>query len=468
MDGNGRWGLAKGLSRLDGHTKGAEVARDIMLECINSNVAYATFYTLSLQNWKRDRKEIEHIFRLATDFFESCRDLFLQKNARFQFVGNLQHLPEGTQRRVLALQEETKAATGTVVSTCISYGGREEIINVFRSIKEPLTTHTVSSISELFPLPDVDLVIRTSGEYRISNFLLWQSAYAEYYFTNTMWPDFTVQELQRALADYTTRHRRFGSTGPIPDSKSKQESLQQNVEYIRELFLEYSKESQDLSTLYTSLVEQGYTLSVLGTVQDPARGNIANYSKASEGATRLLLMIDDAIDSMALQHQTKFLARLSEDFSLESIDLLLGKHEMNARFYNDTTPEERALIEQLYTCDLLHRTSDQPQTKHVYRVLAFYYFTKVWSNQIIHPDEIFPYCIIVSFIDDCLDEGQDVPEMRYITDDTLRIVSGMIHDSGHCKRLQLLGASFVLRRSDPLIPVLNSIGECVKYISEGY
>jgi len=166
MDGNGRWGIAKGLSRLEGHTKGAEVARDIMLECIESNIAYATFYTLSLQNWKRDRKEIEHIFRLATDFFESCRELFLEKNARFQFVGNLHHLPEGTQQRILTLQEETKAATGTVISTCVSYGGREEILDVFRSIKEPLTSHTLSSISALFPLPDVDLVIQLQGDQR--------------------------------------------------------------------------------------------------------------------------------------------------------------------------------------------------------------------------------------------------------------------------------------------------------------
>jgi undecaprenyl diphosphate synthase len=466
MDGNGRWGLTKGLSRLDGHTKGAEVARDIMLECIESKVAYATFYTLSLQNWKRDRKEIEHIFRLATDFFESCREVFLEKNARFQFVGNLHHLPEGTQQRVLALQEETKAATGTVISTCVSYGGREEILDVFRSIQEPLSTHTVSSISALFPLPDVDLVIRTSGEYRISNFLLWQSAHAEYYFTTTLWPDFTAQELQKALAEYNGRNRRFGAAGALVEKTS--ESFQYNVDYVKELFLEYAKESSNISELYNGLVEQGHSLSVIGKVQDPARGNIANYSKASEGATRLMLLIDDAIDSLPSQHQLRFLTALSTDFTLETIDLLLGKTDMNARFYNDTTPEERTLFEQMYTCDFLQRTANDPHTKHVYRVLAFYYFIKIWLKDILHPDEIFPYCIIVSFIDDCLDEGDDEPNLHYITEDTKRIIAGVLQDSDYCKRLQFLGTSFLLRRSDSTIPVLGSIGECFKYISEGY
>ena len=210
IDGNGRWATAKGLSRLEGHKQGEQTVEMMIDVCIRNKIEYATFYTLSLQNWSRPEKELQCIIELIKLFIIRIRSLLISSNSKFLCIGNLHHMPADLQILIRALQEDSAHATGTVISLCISYGGREEILDLMKTIPS-LSTATIHDISAQLPLPDVDLVIRTSGEYRISNFLLWQSAYAEYYFTNTLWPDFTETEFLQAIEEFKGRDRRFGS-----------------------------------------------------------------------------------------------------------------------------------------------------------------------------------------------------------------------------------------------------------------
>ena len=210
-DGNGRWATSRGLDRINGHIRGREVADDIMKACAEKGVEYATFFAFSVQNWSRNEKEVKGIYHLLRILFDNMKVWVLEKNVKVQVIGIRHQIPQDLNKIIQDIEAYTAQCTGTVISVCISYGGREDILEVLKEIKEPLHTLTVKSISNLFCVPDVDLVIRTSGEYRISNFLLWQSAYAEYYFTKTFWPDFTRDELDKAITDFTSRNRRFGS-----------------------------------------------------------------------------------------------------------------------------------------------------------------------------------------------------------------------------------------------------------------
>ena len=214
IDGNGRWATEKGLSRLEGHKQGEQTVETIIDACIRNKIGHATFYTLSLQNWSRPEKELHCIIELIKLFIIQIRSLLVNSNSKFLCIGNPQHMPADLELLIRKLQEDTAHASGTVITLCISYGGQEEILDLIKSIQS-LSTMTTKDISALLPLPDVDLVIRTSGEYRISNFMLWQSAYAEYYFTKTLWPDFTEAELLKAIEEFKGRDRRFGSLNSV-------------------------------------------------------------------------------------------------------------------------------------------------------------------------------------------------------------------------------------------------------------
>ena len=467
MDGNGRWATRQGLTRLDGHTKGAEVAQQILEECIDAKVAYATFYTLSLQNWKRDNKEIEHLFQLANTFFDKIRAMLLAKNARFQFVGNLHHLPEKTRARVASLQEETKAATGTVVSTCLSYGGREEILDIFRSIKEPLDTYTVKSISALFPLPDVDLVIRTSGEYRISNFLLWHSAYAEYYFTPTLWPDFTVAEMHKAIAEFNGRNRRYGGYGSNEDLT---ESVEYMFEYLSEMCSEY-KAVVDLRPMYAKMATDGAAITVDPSKPEPTRADYKQFAHSSEGAASLFTLIYDVVMAAPLEEQCRILRLLAADFSVEPLESVLGKESKVVRFYNDTTPTEKRMFASMYECAALQRESMEPMVQFIYRALSAFYASKIFFNDAVNMDHHLLCCMGAVVAYDLFESS----EPTYVTQDTYRIVTNAVHqllkekvESSVKGKATFLALSLILNRFDGPVPVPATRGQAYHYLAEGF
>ncbi len=213
MDGNGRWAKKRGLPRTAGHKQGAETFRTISKECGRLGIKHATFYAFSTENWKRPKEEVEAIMRLFKQYLlEAKEDITAAENNRLRFIG----LKEGIPSDILALMEEaeedTKNNTGCDIALAVNYGGREEIVSAVNNlIAEGKTEISENDISEnIYTVPDCDLIIRPSGEQRLSNFLLWQAAYSEFWYSDVMWPDFSVQDLYKALADFENRNRRFG------------------------------------------------------------------------------------------------------------------------------------------------------------------------------------------------------------------------------------------------------------------
>lgn len=486
MDGNGRWATQKNLSRLDGHTRGAQVANDIMVECVNAKIEYATFYALSLQNWTREKKEIQHIFKLAEKLFQKMRDTLLSRNVKVQCIGNIQHLPEDLQRLIVDIQRDTKEASGTVISICISYGGREEILDAIKSYDGDIHSLTTRDISDLLPVPDVDLVIRTSGEFRTSNFLLWQSAYAEYHFTQVLWPDFTPEAFHAALEEFKGRNRRFGMASAASlDKKDTSDTVMNNYTVLKELFAEYA-EPFDIRPLHTSLLAEGFRIPPGESSEDSERGGIKSFSQASNGANELAFLIDDILDSLPMKTQIKYLKPLYREFCVESIEWLINlsldpgytsdKDKSIAsivELFNDTTPVEKSLFSKIYECEYKQRISPDLQDKFVFRILANYYLLKMWCRESMDNDTVLLYSIIISFGDDLIDEKEDAPELRYITDDTYRIMTNVVNDlwkvteaSPYRKGVAFLGTSVVLHRFDPdgSYPIPRSGGDCFKYI----
>ena len=220
MDGNGRWARKRLLPRTAGHAAGAETFRRIALYCREIGVKYLTVYAFSTENWKRPQEEVSKIMGLMKDYLlESIRDM--QKNhVRIEFFGDLTALSPELQDLAAEARKESEVFTDSQVNMCINYGSRDEMLRAARAWAkrcaetgedpESLTEETFSSLLYSADVPDPDLIIRPGGELRISNFLLWQTAYAELYFTDVLWPDFDEAELDKAIAAYQARNRRFG------------------------------------------------------------------------------------------------------------------------------------------------------------------------------------------------------------------------------------------------------------------
>ena len=221
MDGNGRWAQAQGKERTYGHQEGAERVHDIMTAAVNLGIEYLTLYTFSTENWNRPESEIAALMALLLKHLEE--ELFMKKNARFRVIGDTQRLPKIVQDACGYLEERTKQNTGTCMVLALSYSSRWEITHAVQQIadkvqKGELQSEDISeeSIQEHLAtsfMPDPELMIRTGGEERLSNYLLWQCAYSEFYFTDTFWPDFKEEDLCKAIVDYQSRQRRFGKTG---------------------------------------------------------------------------------------------------------------------------------------------------------------------------------------------------------------------------------------------------------------
>ena len=214
MDGNGRWASQKNQQRVFGHEKGAQTAKKIIDDCVKRGIPHLTLYTFSKENWSRPKHEVDTLMILLSKMLKNETENMLRNNIRFNIVGKIGDLPVKTRDWVSSTVEKTKNNTGLVLTLALSYGGRQEIVDAVNSLikSEVKIINEEIMKNHLYcpEMPDPDMIIRTGGEYRLSNFLLWQSAYAEIYICNKNWPDFDENELDKALKEYENRNRTFG------------------------------------------------------------------------------------------------------------------------------------------------------------------------------------------------------------------------------------------------------------------
>jgi len=216
MDGNGRWAKAQGKARLSGHRAGADALDRVMHYCREAGVEFLTVYAFSTENWKRSKAEVGGLMKLLSSFIKSKEKELVENGIRFRVIGRRTDLSKKLQGKIAALEEKTAAGTFTL-AVALSYGGRDEIVRAAQKwsidaggARSELTEERFAEYLDTSFMPDPDLIIRTSGELRLSNFLLWQAAYAEFYFTSTLWPDFDKAEFEKALAAFGQRERRLG------------------------------------------------------------------------------------------------------------------------------------------------------------------------------------------------------------------------------------------------------------------
>ena len=219
MDGNGRWAKKRGMPRKYGHREGAKNFRTITRHAKAIGIKYITFYAFSTENWKRPADEVNSIMELFEKYLDEVRD-FIEENIRVRFIGDRSMLNPRLQQKMLNVEEDSKHFDSMTLILAINYGGRDEITNAGREIAEDvkrgeldlgdIDQQLIRSRLYTKEIPDVDLIIRPSGEQRLSNFLIWQSAYAEYYLTNIFWPDFSKKDFENAVIAYSERSRRFG------------------------------------------------------------------------------------------------------------------------------------------------------------------------------------------------------------------------------------------------------------------
>lgn len=220
MDGNGRWAKARGMNRSMGHQQGVVAVREITTACSNMGVKFLTLYTFSTENWNRPADEVAALMSLILTSLEE--ELFMNNNVRLRIIGDLSRVPEVVRESILGLQERTSVNTGMTMVIALSYSSRWEITNTVRQLAdevkqgklqpEDITEQTISSHLTTNFMPDPDLLIRTGGEVRLSNYLLWQCAYTEFYFCDIFWPDFHEADLCKAIEWFQNRERRYGKT----------------------------------------------------------------------------------------------------------------------------------------------------------------------------------------------------------------------------------------------------------------
>ncbi|ABP67933.1 undecaprenyl diphosphate synthase [Caldicellulosiruptor saccharolyticus DSM 8903] len=221
MDGNGRWAKKRGLPRSAGHRFGAQKLREIILFADEIGLKYITVYAFSTENWKRPKDEVENLMNLLREFFDTeIENLINKTQIRIRVIGDISKLDKDIQERIISAEERTKDKTGLCVVIALNYGGRSEIVNAVKNLALDIKSGKIDIEAineELFKnylytkdIPDPDLLIRPSGEMRVSNFLLWQISYTEFWFSNVLWPDFKKEHLLKAIEDYQKRERRFG------------------------------------------------------------------------------------------------------------------------------------------------------------------------------------------------------------------------------------------------------------------
>lgn len=219
MDGNGRWAQKRGLPRTAGHREGAKTLRRLIRDMSDIGIKYATFYTFSTENWKRSEEEVSFLMKLLEDNLDDLVN-YKDEDVRLRFIGGRERLSETLQKKMADAEENSRNHTGTTVTLAINYGGRDDVTRAAKEAAirvsageisaDDITEDYLGSLLMTEGMPEVDLMIRTGGEIRISNFLIWQLSYSELYFTDTLWCDFDRKELEKALYEYSRRNRRYG------------------------------------------------------------------------------------------------------------------------------------------------------------------------------------------------------------------------------------------------------------------
>ncbi|MBM6684490.1 isoprenyl transferase [Faecalicatena contorta] len=229
LDGNGRWARAKGMPRNYGHAQGSKNVERICEEAWRMGIKYLTVYAFSTENWSRPKDEVDALMKLLRNYMKTCLKTAAKNDMKVRVIGDKTRLDEDIRSRIAELEEATKNNGGLNFQIALNYGSRDEIVRAVRKIArdakdgklepESITPEVISSYLDTHDIPDPDLLIRTSGEERLSNFLLWQLAYSEFYFTDVRWPDFTKEELMKAIEQYNSRDRRYGGVEKKEDGE---------------------------------------------------------------------------------------------------------------------------------------------------------------------------------------------------------------------------------------------------------
>ena len=221
MDGNGRWAQQRGLPRVHGHDKGGQVVETIALDCVDLGIEVLTLYSFSIENWKRPKEEIEALMHLYVQYLVGIRNILMRNNVKLIHLGRMSTLPASVRKELIATMELTESNTGMILALALNYAGRAEIVDAAKKIAQEykdgkiqlddIDEQIISDNLYTAGLNDPDLLIRTANELRVSNFLLWQISYSEFYVTETFWPDFKKEDLEKAIIAYSNRDRRFGT-----------------------------------------------------------------------------------------------------------------------------------------------------------------------------------------------------------------------------------------------------------------
>ena len=224
MDGNGRWAEVRGLPRIEGHRRGLERTKEVIEAAVDLGLRALTLYAFSTENWRRPLAEVTTLMKLLEIYLTKELEVLIKNDIVFRAIGEIQRLPEHIQRIIRIAEEKTSQNRGMILAIALSYSGRDEILRAAKKVlvagvkPEELTEEVFQSYLDTAGILPPDLIIRTSGEMRISNFLLWQAAYSEFYFTDTLWPDFSKDEFLLAIQDYQRRERRFGAVSLRADA----------------------------------------------------------------------------------------------------------------------------------------------------------------------------------------------------------------------------------------------------------
>ncbi len=221
MDGNGRWAQNQGLPRVEGHNKGGQVVETIALDCVALGIEVLTLYSFSIENWKRPKEEIDGLMHLYVQYLVGIRNILMKNNVKLIHLGRMATLPASVRNELLETMRMTESNTGMILALALNYAGRAEIVDATKQIAQDykdgkiqlddIDEKLISSNLYTAKLNDPDLLVRTASELRVSNFLLWQISYSEFYVTDTLWPDFVKKDLEKAIVAYANRDRRFGS-----------------------------------------------------------------------------------------------------------------------------------------------------------------------------------------------------------------------------------------------------------------
>ncbi|RXJ66633.1 di-trans,poly-cis-decaprenylcistransferase [Halarcobacter ebronensis] len=214
MDGNGRWAKERNLKRTAGHEEGAKRVRDITTHCAKIGVEYLTLYAFSTENWSRPKLEVEYLMKLLEKYLKNELQVYLDNGIRFKAIGDISKFSKSLQNIIKTTQEQTSQGKNLTQILALNYGSQDEILRAIKKLNEEkleITKENFENCLDTAGVPDVDMLIRTSGEIRLSNYLLWQNAYAELFFVNTFWPEFTSNDLDDLISDFNLRERRFGA-----------------------------------------------------------------------------------------------------------------------------------------------------------------------------------------------------------------------------------------------------------------